>query len=403
MIPKVDAISRYVWLPVAFVLPAVLLLSSVLTFRELDEMRAVYLRNHAATIAARLEGAPAPKTNELYAQEPALLDFRTYEERDGSAGSAGLDAIWSGRELFRTEMLSAGGRPVFRAYIPFHSDNRMRIARIDLAASAADFLLLHARHNLIVAGMTGLVLVLLSLYVVWSARRAAALEHLAQLGGMSAVLAHEIRNPLGTIKGFAQLAGQRADPDMAELLAPLLEEVARLEKLVKDLLLYGRPVTPSVREAEWQPLARELEMNARQAVNGRTVAVAMEKSAWRFRTDPDLLKQVLLNLLRNAIEAVGEMPEGLVRLTVEPEGRGALIAVEDNGPGIPDSARARLFEPFHTTKASGTGLGLSISRKLTRALGGRLELRAAAGGGTRAELVFPRLKLEPADGNHPHR
>ena len=112
---------------------------------------------------------------------------------------------------------------------------------------------------------------------------------------------------------------------------------------------------------------------------------------------------MLLNLLRNAIDAVGETPDAQVRLTVEPEGRGALIAVEDNGPGIPDSVRARLFEPFHTTKASGTGLGLSISRKLTRALGGAWNCGPPRGAARGPKLVFPRLKLEPADGNHPHR
>jgi two-component system sensor histidine kinase HydH len=396
---RVDAVSRYVWVPAVFALPGVLLLTSILTFRELGEMRAVYLRNRVATIAGRLENLPLSDFDTLYAEEPALTDLEIFERGTGKPGNGALEALWSGRELFRTEVVDLGGRRVFRAWVPFHSEGLMRVARIDLEASAADFLLRHARRNLAIAGLAGLVLVLLSLYTVWTARRAAELRHLAQLGKLSAVLAHEIRNPLGTIKGFAQLAGEKADTGVRALLEPVLEEVGRLERLVNDLLLYGRPVAPAVRETHWNPLAEQLEMNARQLVNGRRVKVAVEPADCRFQTDPDLLRRALLNLVRNAVEAAADSPGAAVRVAVAAHGGGAVVTVEDNGPGIPEKIRQRLFEPFHTTKASGTGLGLSITRKLAEALGGRLELRAAAPHGTRAELIFPHLKLEPADGN----
>lgn len=397
---RLDAIARYVWVPAVLLLPGVLLLSSILTLRELGEMRAVYLRNRAANIAGRLENLPLADIDALYAGEPALADLEVYERGAASPANNALEALWSGRELFRTERAAIDGRPIFRAYVPFHSEGRMHVARIDLEASAADFLVRHSRHNLIIGGVAGLALVLLSLYAVWTARRAAALQHLAQLGKLSAVLAHEIRNPLGTIKGFAQLAGEKADSGVRALLDPVLEEVGRLERLVNDLLLYGRPVAPAVRETDWNAVAQELEMNARQLVDGRPVEVAVEPAACRFSTDPDLLRRALLNLVRNAVEAAAGSPGAAVRVAVAAHGAGAVVSVEDNGPGIPEAVRRRLFEPFHTTKASGTGLGLSITRKLAEALGGRLELHAAAPRGTRAELVFPHLRLEPADGNH---
>src|SRR5207248_1656038 len=112
------------------------------------------------------------------------------------------------------------------------------------------------------ASLSGLSLLVLALWAVLSARRAAELErkqlqmeHLAHLGQMSAILAHEIRNPLGTIKGFAQLACEKGDQRIALLLAPVLTEIGRLEKLVRDLLLYSKPCQPGVQRIEWSEFA----------------------------------------------------------------------------------------------------------------------------------------------------
>lgn len=195
-------------------LPLVLLFSSVRTLRELDEQRAIYLRHRVSLVVSRLESLDPAMDAEairerLGEDEPYLEDLRIFTHPD-QPGGPDLAAIWQGQELFRTELTST----VFRAHVPFHSTGGLRIARIDLNPAAAEFLLLHGRHNVIVSSIGGLVLVLLSVYSLWAMRRAARLqvrqlelEHLAHIGKMSAVLAHEIRNPLGTIKGFVQLAG----------------------------------------------------------------------------------------------------------------------------------------------------------------------------------------------------
>jgi signal transduction histidine kinase len=390
--------------------PLVLLVSSFLTFREFNEMRGLYFRNRAATIAARLETLPPDQLSEgvvdlLAAEEPALVDLVVFEapgQARQAPDSAILDAIWSGRELFRTQEITVNGANLFRAYVPFHSQSRLRVARIDLEATAADFLLVHARHNLLVAVFSGLVLVLLSFYFVWSLRRAARLErrqleleHLAQLGKLAAVLAHEIRNPLGTIKGFAQLAREKAASAVATLLDPALEEIRRLENLVNHLLLYGRPREPVMRLVEWDQIAGQLEVYARELIGDRSIRFLRGGEPWKLRTDLDLLRQALLNLTRNSIEALTETSGGEVRLVAQRAERGQfVISVEDDGPGIPESVRGKIFQPFVTTKASGTGLGLSISRKLVTSLGGSLELRSVHPRGTKAELVFPHIELE---------
>jgi len=405
--PRAPArIYRYLWSLAVLALPLALLTSAVVTFRELHTMQRVYLRDRAATIAGRLETLLPERLAEaletLAAEEPGLVDIQVFAAHEETPERPLMDPIWRGQQLYQTREVDLNGEKVFRAYLPFHAGSELRIARIDLAASAADFLVTHARHNVLVASLSGLVLLLLSAYALWAARRTARLqrrqlelEHLARLGELSAALAHEIRNPLGTIKGFAQLAAERADQAMLALLEPVLGEVRRLERLVTDLLLYGRPSEPAWRLTEWAVLCAGLEAYAREAIGARPIRFSCRAEPWRMRTDPDLLKQVLVNLIRNSVEALEGSEDGEVRLgAVRGPAGGLLISVEDNGPGLPQPVRARLFQPFLTTKATGTGLGLSIARQLASALGGQLNLLPVDPHGARAELLFPGMQIE---------
>ena len=382
-------------------LPVVLLLSSVRSLGELRETKSVYLRNRAATIAARLESlhpeqlADDPLTV-LGDEEPALVDLVIYDSEAADPDDEVLRSLWRGEALFHTATLKLDGEEIYRAYVPFHAAGKVRIARIDLSVEAADYLVEHGRYHMVLSLMASLALVAFTLYFLWSERRAMelgrrqlALEHLARLGKMSAVLAHEIRNPLGTIKGFVQLAREQAGDGVARLLEPVLEETARLEKLVADLLAYGRPRTPEIRRLEWPRLAEQLEAHARETIGERPVRFDLRSELETLETDPELLLQVLLNLVRNSIEAVAEQADGEVVLTASRRnGNGIRIVVEDNGPGLPPEVRRKLFEPFTTTKVNGTGLGLSISRKLAEALGGTLRLADREPRGVRAELYF---------------
>ncbi len=404
---RIRSISRYLLLPLILALPLILVVSSYLTFREFREMKGLYLRNRAATIAARLESlSPAQLSGELFevlgAEEPALVDLVVFQRGDESPDRPILEAIWSGRELFRTREVNQNGLRLLRAYIPFHAGAEIRIARIDLDASAADFLLSHARHNLVVVGFSGLALVALAFSVFWSLRRTALLErrqleleNLARLGKLSAVLAHEIRNPLGTVKGFVQLAREKGQPPLAQLLDPAIDEIHRLETLVKHLLLYGRPQEPSMRMADWSEIAAELEVHAREAIGDKPIRFSRSGGDWLLRTDPALLRQALLNLIRNAVEALADGTKGEIRLNAAREGPHRFaITLEDNGPGLPEPVRRKLFEPFLTTKSSGTGLGLAISKRLVESLGGSLEFHDAEPHGVRAEIEFPMIDVE---------
>jgi len=399
-------IASRVVLPLAVTaLPLVLLFSSLRTFREIDEQRAIYLRHRVGLLAARLENLSDTASSEalvetLSQDEPYLVDLRVIARGPGDDAPA-LAPLWDGRELFRTETVREQGGDVFRAYIPFHSGAELRIARVDLDPAAADFLVVHARHNVIVASVGGLVLVLLSVYALWAMRRTARLrerqlemEHLAHIGKMAAVLAHEIRNPLGTIKGYVQLAGERVDQPTRDLLKPAIEETQRLESLVNDLLSYGRPPQPRPRTTAWSEVAARINGHGRQLIGERPIELSVSDSVLAWQTDPELLGQALLNLTRNAIEAIPAAQPGEVRIEVRRDGkRGIGISVVDSGNGISDEAAARLFEPFFTTKAFGTGLGLAITRKIAVSLGGTLELRRCTEGGTEALMRFPKAQV----------
>ena len=367
----------------------------------------VYLRDRVSLLAARLENVPVGAMPEavwemLSDAEPSLRDFRAIS-RGGAEDDASLAAIWEGRELFRTELRRERAGSVFRAYVPFHSSGRLRIARIDLDPKAADFLLLHARHNVLIASLGGLALVVLSVYSVWATRRAAKLqvrqlemEHLAHMGKIAAVMAHEIRNPLGTIKGFAQLAAERADPSTRGVLAPAITEAERLERLVKDLLAYGRPPAPVPAIVDWHDVAATAAAHGRLLIGDRPITLVIPERDFTWRSDGALLEQILLNLMRNAVDAIPPATPGEVRVELDTSSAEVVISVLDTGTGFSEAATERMFEPFFTTKAFGTGLGLAITRGIAASLGGKLEIRRRDRGGTAAVIRLPKATAQRA-------
>ena len=201
-------------------------------------------------------------------------------------------------------------------------------------------------------------------------------------------VAHELRNPLGAIRSLA--AGLEGAREPAELIA---HEAERLGLLVEGLRSVGQPVRTVRREVapdgEVRAVARLLEHQLRH--RGVEVDDALSAADARVEADPTQLRQVALNLLQNAAEA---MPRGgPVRLSSRVEGGRWVLAVEDHGPGVPHTVRARLFAPFCTTKPKGLGVGLYLSRRLAEAHGATLELDEAWTRGARFVLSWPLVGL----------
>ena len=219
-------------------------------------------------------------------------------------------------------------------------------------------------------------------------------EHLASLGKVAATIAHEVKNPLSSIRTLVQLMGE--DPQVqgryARDLSYMLGEVDRLNRSVQQLLSFSRPFPESEMEADVSELVRSTaEVLARQcAADQIRVEHYVEPRLHLKHAAPEAVQQIVLNLALNAVQASG--PGGRVCLEgrAGPEGQ-VEIAVTDEGPGISAELRERIFEPFFTTKQKGTGLGLAIVRKNVRHLRGEIQVESpvANGRGTRVKVTVP--------------
>jgi signal transduction histidine kinase len=221
-------------------------------------------------------------------------------------------------------------------------------------------------------------------------------ERLSALGELSAVLAHEIRNPLGSIRGTAEILKDDFRPGNRkyEFLEILLKETDRLNRVVEDFLGLARPIEV---ERESCDLVEELEevvtlaRGEAESCGVRLTLVQAQLPA--VRGDREKLRQVFLNLILNGIQATGRGGGLTISAVVIPPADGASPAVElcfaDTGKGMEPAVLSRIFEPFFTTKPGGTGLGLAIAQKIVESHGGRIEVTSEVGKGTTFRVRLP--------------
>lgn len=219
-------------------------------------------------------------------------------------------------------------------------------------------------------------------------------EKRAVLGEFAASVAHEVRNPLATIRTSVQALGAReVDPARRELLSLIVDEIERINAVIETLLGFARPSEPERTEVSARELLRRVAALAGPMAEESGVKVSMlGEPELRLLADVGQAQQILINLVLNALQA---MPRGgVLTLRAYREAGFGCISVTDTGPGMARDLVARAMEPFFTTKPGGTGLGLSLSRQLAQMNGGELELASAPGEGTTATLRLP--LAEPA-------
>ena len=218
-------------------------------------------------------------------------------------------------------------------------------------------------------------------------------RRLASVGRLAAGVAHEIRNPLSSIKGFATYFKQRYQdvPEDRQTAGIMIQEVDRLNRAVSQLLEFARPVTVSPKASSFKAILEDsLKLIERQAQD-KQITINTRNSAHidKVEIDPDRINQVLLNLYLNAIEAMA--PGG--RLQIEVAGSeansGLKIRVSDTGHGISGEDLSRIFDPYFTTKSSGTGLGLAITHNIVETMGGTIEVKSESGQGTTFTVTLP--------------
>jgi signal transduction histidine kinase len=330
-------------------------------------------------LAARVEGAQLlPPSEAVWAALGALAGATDL----GGAGSAALEALAAEHDFSAAAPLRAGGGGLLAVLLLGSSKDRPGAVRPRVLAALANA----AARSLApaLAADAGRRLARLDGEVQ-------RLDRLAAVGGLLAEIVHEIRNPLVSIKTFLHLLGEEDAGSASEFREVAIDELRRIERLLEVVMQHARPAAPQSSEAigEIEPALRSVAQLAalRAAARGLTVELKLDGDVPPACITPDALRQVLLNLTLNAIEASDW--SGVVRLSAGVSEGGVAIAVEDEGPGVPEPLRARLFEPFFSTKSRPGGLGLAITRRLVEEAGGAIEIEDLAPRGTRFRVTLP--------------
>ena len=222
-------------------------------------------------------------------------------------------------------------------------------------------------------------------------REAAQRERLSSLGRLSTVVAHEIRNPLMIIKTSLRTL-RREDPaaEQAKMAAKDIdEEITRLNRIVTEVLDFARPIRFELAAADLNALAAAAVRAARAAEGAAAVRLELDPAIPPITTDAERLRQALVNILGNAMQAVAGRQADIRLRTIRFDPRHLAIIVTDNGSGIAPEDMPRLFDPYFTTRRTGTGIGLAISRNIIEGLGGRITVSSAPERGTEVRIELP--------------
>lgn len=216
-------------------------------------------------------------------------------------------------------------------------------------------------------------------------------RHLSSISSLAAGVAHEIRNPLSSIKGFAVYLKERlrTDSEDVKIADIIVEEVERLNRVITQLIEFARPLDVKKEPIRLSDIIKRtitlIESQAKK--NNIDVMFTIDGDESAVDADPDKVRQVFLNIFLNAIEA--SHSGGRLAVTLTREREHALVAVADNGAGISEGDLPRIYDPYFTSKPSGTGLGLAVVQKIMDAHGGKMDVQSARGKGTTVSLLFP--------------
>jgi hypothetical protein len=226
---------------------------------------------------------------------------------------------------------------------------------------------------------------------------ASRLEHtdrLASLGRLAAGLAHEIKNPLAGIQGALEILREDLpDQESSQLCDEMLTELGRVNQTLQSLLASARPAPATLTDTDVTQLLEDLRRLVEPGLRRREITLDLDIAADvpQAQLDTAKMRQVLLNLVNNAADAMDGGGRITLRAGSFPDRRDLILTVQDDGPGIAEENQAKIFEPFFTTKFTGTGLGLAIARSLVEQHGGSLELETVVGEGTTFFIFLPTI------------
>ena len=219
-------------------------------------------------------------------------------------------------------------------------------------------------------------------------------RHLNSIGSLAAGVAHEIRNPLSSIKGFAvyfkqRLAGNKEDEETADI---MIAETERLNRVIGQLIEFARPLELKKEKIQFVELVQHaIKLIASDSQKSKvTIEINAAAEMTEVEVDPDKVKQVLLNIFLNCLAALKDGGKLTIELAAGADNLNVIIS--DNGAGISESALPRIYDPYFTSKPAGTGLGLAVVQKIMEAHSGRINVESSVGLGTKVFLFFPLTK-----------
>jgi len=251
--------------------------------------------------------------------------------------------------------------------------------------------------------VTGAIVVFRDLTEIKNLRdKVARSERLAFLGEMAASVAHEIRNPLNSISGFAQLLRERIDQDTRQhkYVQIIVEEAERIDKIIRQTLAFAKDDGASMEPVDLNEVINSMLSGMQDKLTGKSLKITLDLDPYLppVNGNPLQLRQVCSNLVNNAVQVLNG--NGELRITTHLEGDTVVARFEDTGPGIPAELKEKIFDPFFTTKPDGTGLGLALSQKILADHGGDIRIDDAVRRGSAFEIRLPVLSSEAVPHQH---
>jgi PAS domain S-box-containing protein len=214
-------------------------------------------------------------------------------------------------------------------------------------------------------------------------------QRLSQLGEMSAGIAHELRNSMSVISGYAKLLGRKVDDQGKPTVHSIMTEIQHMNQIISDLLSFARPTDLSMARVQVNPLIGQI-VDAAAEDHERVKITVIGDDAIYVKADELLLKQALSNVVINGVEA---MPEGgTIHIALRKVYNRAEIEISDSGPGIPEYIRQKIFLPFYTTKEEGIGFGLALVQKIIVSHGGTIDVHSKEGEGASFVISLPAVE-----------
>ncbi|WP_071458513.1 ATP-binding protein [Bacillus massilinigeriensis] len=212
-------------------------------------------------------------------------------------------------------------------------------------------------------------------------------EKLAVIGGMATAIAHEIKNPLSTLKGFTQLQKEQ-EKDSDSFYSIMLKEIDRINAILNDLLFLGKPSHLQKTETSMENILKYVISAMKFQTGGKAIDFTLDipSDMPKINCDENQMKQVFINLIKNSIEAIPV--KGSISVSAALYGKKMKITIQDSGDGIPKDELSRLFDPFFTTKEDGTGLGLIVTKKIIEEHQGEICFESEEGRGTTAVITL---------------